>query len=221
MSPELALSVGLSDKRFPETPEEADVLQDALLQEFEKLSLDEHEKVLFDLHGLSGVVEEDPENTPTKLKELEAALDNTPENEAYLEAKRLNPDYVRSKYLMYLRSELFDVPLTAEKIAQHFEMKRKYFGGGEILARNIRQSDLTPQDIANVRTGFLQMSPVRDSAGRVTLYMGTVYDRRDFEPIPMVSPHSVYSINSVHPSNPSSSRCRTEQFFIVVRYWKA
>jgi len=49
----------------------------------------------------------------------------------------------------------------------HFETKKRLFGGGEILAREILQSDLTPVELDLLRGGYLQLLPSRDASGRV------------------------------------------------------
>lgn len=144
-TPDLALSVGLAPNRFPETREELEKAENALQQELEKLSLDEYERILFDIHGLPGHTPEEPEDTSTVLAALENELESIklPERCAFDSARALNPEYVDgSRFrLMFLRAENFDAKAAAETIVTHFEVKKKIWGEGEILGREVFLDD--------------------------------------------------------------------------------
>lgn len=166
---ELAREAGLSTERFPKTHQEVAKAEDALAKELEKMSLDEQEKALFDVHGISHVeVEEDPQMVQESLNKLELAIEGIEKKDAYNEAKFLNESYVTSKdfRMLFLRGEDFDIEVAAQTIVYHFELKKELFGNGEILAREVMQSDLEPADRYIVESGIYQLCSERDASGR-------------------------------------------------------
>jgi len=183
---ELAMSAGLPIFRFPETDEEASRAEDVLSKELAKLSLAEHEKIIFDLHGIpttrtgtSSVVgdEEDPQIQSELLQALQEELDVKLSSSkiradycsAYKEARFLNPSYATDSRLcwQFLRANQYCVEAAVEAILAHYEAKKRLFGGGEILAREVHQSDLSSDDIKCLRQGHVQLLPTRDASGRV------------------------------------------------------
>lgn len=159
---------GLSADRYPESEKEIEIAEKILCAELEKLSLIDHEQALFDIHGLPQYHNEDPPNIDKYLQELEKELRMIEDKEAYDYAKYLNEDYVNdpSFRLMFLRSDLFDPRLAAQRMVYHFELKKELFGDGDILVRDVCLSDLNPSDIAALESGFLQVLRQRDAAGR-------------------------------------------------------
>jgi hypothetical protein len=175
----LAEKFGLAKDRFPTTAQEAARTEEALAHEMNNLSLDEHERILFDMHGLAKVDDEDPECLDAPLEELENELRRIPEKPAYDQALYINEEYVRCRKfrLMFLRAERFDVKLAAQNIVDHFQRKRDLFGTGEVLAREVRLSDLHEDDVACLNSGFLQVLPSRDGAGRAVVFLAPGYKR--------------------------------------------
>lgn len=172
---ELAKSAGLATDRFPETKHEADIAEDVLAKELAALSLEEHEKALFDVHGISGAPEESDELLEQKLLEFDVEISKIKHKDAYNIAKSLGPDYVDSRELrlMFLRSELFEATAAAEKLVLHFERKRELFGQGDVLGRDVRQSDLSEKERKILESGFFQALPSRDAAGRCIFVLNT------------------------------------------------
>lgn len=168
-------AAGLPIARFPETNQEADVAEELLAQAMAKMSMDEHEKIILDMHGVVSVEkDEDPTTIERKLKELQLEVEATVQkDDAYLLAKEMNESYVtnRNFCLMFLRHEKFHVKSTAKLILQHFQVKQKLFGNGEILARDVRQSDLGSKNLALLESGCFQILPNRDVAGRALFFM--------------------------------------------------
>jgi hypothetical protein len=164
----LAKSAGLPVDRFPETEEEAKRAEEVFEQALEKLSLNEHETCIFDIHGITPAEEEETSMVEAKLRELELRLEKIEEKEAYNLACQMNPDYVCSRAfrLMFLRSEKFNVESSAALMVKHFDIKRMLFGDGDVLAREVRQSDLNEKDRIMLESGFCQILPTRDAAGR-------------------------------------------------------
>lgn len=198
--PELARSNGLADNRFPETIDEAEIVEDVLAKELDKLSLDEHEKILFDVHGIAQNHDEDPDKIEESLKCLEEEIQKINEKEVYLEAKSMNPDYVsnRSFRLMFLRSEKYDPKVAAEVIVEHFYVKKLLFGGGEVLARNVRMDDLDQETQEVLESGFSQILPKKDAAGRTVLVLcptfAQKYSKNDLVS-PLVSPSTANAMS--------------------------
>jgi hypothetical protein len=164
---------GMPQDRFPVTPQEVDEAEEILANELSALSLEEHEKILFDVHGISLVQDEDPPFLEAKFAELEAELQKIRNKFAYENAKYLNSSYVDDPAfpLMFLQSERFDTKLAAQRLVRHFEIKRELFGNGDILAREVRLSDLTKDDMETLESGFLQVLPTRDAAGRIIIFL--------------------------------------------------
>ncbi|CAB9517664.1 Transfer protein [Seminavis robusta] len=161
---------GLSLERFPQSSDEAALVDRLLADEIEKLSLEEKELNTFDLFGMAQETK-DPENMDELLKELELEIRKIPRRKAYEKAKYLNEEYVmdRDFRLKFLRSDDFDVQSSAQRIVQHFEVKLELFGDGPALARNVLMSDLSEDDMKALKTGAWQLLPERDAAGRLVL----------------------------------------------------
>lgn len=162
---------------------ESNSAEETLERELAALSLNEHEMILFDLHGISQVIEEDPLTIETKLQELEEAVENIPSKDAYNLALQRNKEYVTNKdfRLLFLRSQRFNVPLAAQFLVFHFELKRNLFGDGEVLVRDIRQSDLIhPEEQEILHEGLLQVMPKRDASDRpVMIVSGNIVKSAD------------------------------------------
>lgn len=165
---ELAKTAGLPVERFPETLQEGQLAEDIILQGLEKLSLNQHERILFEVHGLSPDQDEDVPFLNEKLQELDKELDTIVIKESFDLARKQNPSYVSSQdfRLMFLRCHLFDCQKAALAMVQHFEVKQKLFGTGDVLGRDLCQSDLSPTDMQLLESGFIQVLPEQDASGR-------------------------------------------------------
>ena len=85
-SPELAQAAGLAMDRFPATQEEVAKAEQVLADELQKLTLQEHEQILFSVHGLPRcTLEDDSVAMEARLNDLEMELDkiNTKDREVY------------------------------------------------------------------------------------------------------------------------------------------
>jgi hypothetical protein len=172
-SPDLAVSNGLAADRFPETEDEVRQASEVLAKELEKLSLDEHEKILFDVHGITRTEhEEDASSLDAGLIQLEIEVQNIKQDrDAFDLARSMNPAYVDNpKFrIMFLRGESYVAKAAAETLVSHFAAKEHLFGNGEILARDVRLSDLSRWDRGLLELGFTQVLPTRDAAGRTVV----------------------------------------------------
>eukprot|EP00934_Nitzschia_sp_Nitz4_P002787 Nitzschia sp. Nitz4//scaffold376_size14603//12927//14524//NITZ4_008923-RA/size14603-augustus-gene-0.15-mRNA-1//1//CDS//3329549667//2777//frame0 len=163
---------GVPSHRFPETSEEADKIEQLVEESIRKMRMDEHEKIMFDVHGFTQY-QEDPKVVDSSVEELESELNkiDAEAKQAYLLAISKNEEYVRSRRfrLIFLRYSNFDVKAAAKKIQQHFEVKRELFGDGDILARDVRQSDLSEADKLFLDAGKFRILPIPDLAGRTVV----------------------------------------------------
>ena len=121
------------------------------------------------VHGIGNVDDLDDEEFQEKLRKMEEELDKIAEKAAYDLVKSRCPGYVNDKKFrrMFLRSNEFDPAKAAATMVSHFETKRMVYGDGEILCRDVRQSDLNEVDMEFLRSGALQVIPSRDAAGRM------------------------------------------------------
>jgi hypothetical protein len=119
-------------------------------------------------YGVSDAVEETPEFLEANLAKLEIELVNITKNkEAYLQAAAEDNGYARCRKfrLKFLRAESFDVKKAAERLARFFKEKLRLFGS-ELLAKDIKLSDLDKNDISCLESGIGQLLPQKDRAGR-------------------------------------------------------
>jgi hypothetical protein len=146
-------------------PDETEAL---FAQELNKLSMQERDEVLQDIHGVSDIIDEEPTFVRKRFEELEDELSKICDKQAYLQAKLQNEEYVTNEkiLLMFLRADEFQVKLAAARIVAFFEAKLDLFGPDK-LGRDIRLSDLNEDDMRCLESGYAQVLPERDRAGRV------------------------------------------------------
>ena len=108
----LAERFGLAKDRFPKTPEEIASAENALLSELGNLSLEEQERILFDVHGIDttasaivasdgvgedyDIINRDPEaHVDNLLQEMDDEIRKLPaDKSAYELAMYFNEEYV-------------------------------------------------------------------------------------------------------------------------------
>jgi hypothetical protein len=129
--------------------------------------VEEREKVLEDIHGITPVVDEPREFIEACLALLEKELTNIPSKAAYDLASSMSKEYTSSIKirLMFLRADSFDPYKAASRMVRFFEEKYALFGADK-LTKDIVLADLDPDDIAALEKGFYQVLPEKDSAGR-------------------------------------------------------
>jgi hypothetical protein len=165
-------------------PKMSDVL---IAEELNKLTMKERDAVLHDLHGVADIVDEKPGFVSDRLSLLDAELSNIPNNSAYNQALEMSPDYVmdRSFRIMFLRADGFKPEPAARRMASFFVQKGKLFGHDK-LTKKICLADLDEDAIDCLNTGYLQLLPARDRAGRAVC-MGISKLRRYRTEMSMVS----------------------------------
>ena len=135
---------------------------------FDKLSVEEREQALADLHGVADVVPETPEFVDRCLNQLRIAIGKIKQKRsAYDKAMFLSPRYVENREfrLMFLRCERFDIRKAAIRILKHFELKLELFGL-HCLGRNITFDDLDEDTKSMYMTGYHWMTDDYDRSGR-------------------------------------------------------
>ena len=122
-----------------------------------------------DRKGANSISVETPEMTSKALEELDTHLKGVLSfgETAIRQAYKQNPDYINdSKFrLAFLRSDRFDAKKASLRMVRHFDVKRKLFGLN-VLGRDIRQSDLSDDDIDFLNTGSIMISQYKDRHGR-------------------------------------------------------
>lgn len=162
---------GLLNGHWPHSEQEAKQAEEVLSEEIARLSLIEHEQAVFDVHGLPQFHNEDPPDVDMYLEQMDNEIHKIPNRHAYELAKYWDEEYVANPtfQLSFLRCDMFDPKVAAQRMVYHFERKRMLFGESEILGRDIRMSDLSLEDIVVLESGFFQVLPHRDTAGRLVL----------------------------------------------------
>mmetsp|Transcript_30209 Transcript_30209/g.63125 ORF Transcript_30209/g.63125 Transcript_30209/m.63125 type:complete len:542 (-) Transcript_30209:610-2235(-) len=171
---------------WPRDESELQQTETLIARELGNLSVEDHESILFDLHGVnsnnnSGETERASPSSQLLLAEMRNHLEAIPNKLAYDCAKQWNSAYVESEQfqMLFLRAVFMDPRAAAERIVMHFDVKSELFGPGEILGRDIKLSDLGPNDMITLRSGCLRVLPNRDLAGR-TVVMSSLRRRKIF-----------------------------------------
>ena len=146
---------------------------DAILaKQFNSLSMDEQNHILQEIHGVADAIHEAPEFVDQRLERMEYHIREIEDRGAYDKALYMAPNYVRDRKfrLQFLRADEFNAKAAANRIVRHFHEKQKLFDD-ELLGRDIAMSDLDDEDMEVMNTGYMQVLPVRDNAGRAIFCM--------------------------------------------------
>jgi hypothetical protein len=167
------LSKGLGRVSIRDIDEVSPQMSETLIaKELNRLSMQEREEVLGDLHGVSCIVDEMPQFVEETLCYMETEISQIPNSSkaAYLQALSVSPDYVkdRSLRLMFLRALRFDASAAAKQMVEFFEQKLKIFGPDK-LGREICYKDLDGDTIDCLNSGYMQLLSGRDRVGRSIL----------------------------------------------------
>jgi hypothetical protein len=129
--------------------------------------MQERDDVLHDIHGVASMVEESPALVEKSLNLLEQELSRIPQKSAFIKALSMSPEYVqnRSFRLLFLRAAQFDAKDAARRMVGFFEQKLRVFGSTKLTTK-IRLSELDEDTIAYLETGYIQLLPGKDRAGR-------------------------------------------------------
>jgi hypothetical protein len=144
---------------------------DALLaRELNRLSMQEREQVNYDVHGVAELMPEGSEFISTRLVQLELELAKITEKVAYSQALMQDPNFVKNRdfRIRFLRAGRFAAAEAAVRMVRHFQYKMELFGAGKMV-KDIEIDDLDSEDIKVLESGFIQLLPVRDRAGRAIM----------------------------------------------------
>jgi hypothetical protein len=144
-------------------------LDAVLAKELNELSLEQREKVYYDVHGVSEAVEETPESIRKSLQEIDLEISKIHPKAAYDRANEQNenPGYVNNPkfLLMFLRAANFDSKSAAERVVRFLDEKLKLFGPAK-LAKELHINDMDDENRKCLQSGVIQVLPLRDRAGR-------------------------------------------------------
>ena len=170
-----------------------------LAKELFELSFHSRESINEEIHGVRCLA---PAETPELLKaclwQLSVELEKIPfsEKQAYVQSQQLflNNRYVNDRKfrLMFLRCELFNATKAAIRLVRHLDFVLEIFHNKkELLGRPLRLDDLSPRSMKLLRSGYLQLLPVRDNSGR-RVFAVTAF-KTDYDVIDRVSRRALLS----------------------------
>jgi hypothetical protein len=147
------------------SPEDADTL---LANEMNRLTVQEREDVLYDVHGIRDIIQETPDFRQSKLAELDQELMNIPKKCAYERALEQSPSYVQNDdfRFLFLRADSWNATDAAQRMVAHFATKLDLFGKA-LLTETITQAHLPETSLKCLHIGYFQFLPFRDRSGRL------------------------------------------------------
>lgn len=142
-------------------------LSSLIASELTKLSLEDRVKALEEIHGVVENIEEDPEEIIRLIEQVKEELKRLRYKHAYEKAAFLSSTYVSNPefVLPFLRADNYNPRHAAIRLAEHFKFKLELFGE-HTLVRDIMYDDLTADEQLILNSGFVQMLPTLDTAGR-------------------------------------------------------
>ena len=150
-------------------PQEIDAL---LSKELMQLSFTDRNNISEEVHGVRSLaIEETPCVQDEALARLQYELVHCippSEKKAFDTAQSYSITYVndRNFRLRFLRAELFDAKLAAQRLTTYLDLLLKLFGM-EVLKRPLRTKDFKSKDEKSaLRGGLVQLLPYRDRSGR-------------------------------------------------------
>lgn len=142
-----------------------------------KLTREEREEGLYDLHGVAEAIQEEPSFVQKSLDQLQEQLTRIKLRPAYDKVLFLNPHYVMSRNfrLLFLRADRFDTAKAARRLVDHFELKLELFGY-ECLGRPITMENLDNDSKELFRSGAYWLTDSFDRSGRkILLFSDSLY----------------------------------------------
>jgi hypothetical protein len=144
-----------------------DDLSSLIASELTKMSLEDREKALEEVHGVVSDEDEDPEEMSKLLVQVKDELKRIRYKHAYEKAAFNSSSYVTDPefVLMFLRADNYQARPAAMRLVEHFKYKLVLFGE-DALVRDIMYSDLTDGDKSVLHSGLVQTTTLTDRAGR-------------------------------------------------------
>lgn len=166
------ISLKNGDARRKQQEDESSLI---MTEGFDKLSVEEREQALAELHGVVDNLKESPELVESSLGQLETEISKIKDRRsAYDRAMFLSPQYVSNRdfRLMFLRCERYNAQKAAVRLIKHFETKLELFGLDR-LGRDVRFDDLDEDAATMYMTGSQWFTKHYDRSGR-RLYLITL-----------------------------------------------
>lgn len=145
-------------------------------QELNRLTVEEREAALHDLHGVSstGPEDETPQIADNAVAEFRRLLEEERQLSSNSLLKLAEDQYPermnhRSFHLMFLRATDFDAQKAVHKLLLHLEQQSELFGSSKV-GKKIALADLSRDDIAALENGHLQLLREKDRSGRSVLF---------------------------------------------------
>ena len=153
-----------------------------LVKDLYSLAFVDREKVYEDVHGVSPKIIETPDLIESSLRDMDSEIGKIHHKPAYNIAASQDLGFVQGRKLriMFLRAERFDPKLAAVRYVAYFAWKLDIFAE-ELLCKDVHLKDLHPDAVANIRGGWQQILPVRDSRGRAILFCSAFRYRQHFK----------------------------------------
>mmetsp|Transcript_4589 Transcript_4589/g.10013 ORF Transcript_4589/g.10013 Transcript_4589/m.10013 type:complete len:378 (+) Transcript_4589:286-1419(+) len=145
-------------------------LSSLIASELSKLSLEDREKALEEIHGVNETNNEDPEEIKELLDQVKDELKRIRYKQAYEKAAFLSNAYVTDPELVifFLRADNYDARKAAIRLVEHFKHKLKLFGE-HTLVRDIMYDDLSEVAKSVLKSGFVVNLPTTDQSGRMVV----------------------------------------------------
>jgi hypothetical protein len=169
---------------LPQGQEDVDSLSqkidDLLSKELQSLSIQQRTKVQEEVHGVANLCPtENPAMIEEGLKSMQQHLDAIQDKHVYDQLSPLSYLHTREWRLRFLRCELHDSKMAAERLVRFTEYMHQEYDL-EVLERPLRLSDLETKcgpngkEVMNsFKSGHTQLLPFRDRSGRrvITLHV--------------------------------------------------
>mmetsp|Transcript_21198 Transcript_21198/g.29980 ORF Transcript_21198/g.29980 Transcript_21198/m.29980 type:complete len:376 (+) Transcript_21198:2-1129(+) len=145
---------------------------DALQQEHASLPREERMKIERERFGVEQEIIETPALISDSLAQLDEAIDEIPNKEAYDTAMFINAEHVQSEEfrIAFLRADHFDVEAAAERMVAYWERKVELFGVQKAFNPYVSFLDLKEEDYPALARGGVRLLPSRDDFGRALLF---------------------------------------------------
>jgi hypothetical protein len=144
-----------------------------LSKEIQSLSLQNRTRIQEEVHGVANLCpEENPVMIEEALKSIQLQLDAIRDKHVYDQLSPFSYLHTREWRLKFLRCELYDCKLAAERLVRFTEYMRQEYDL-EVLERPLRLSDLETKSgpigkevMTSFKSGHTQLLPFRDRSGR-------------------------------------------------------
>ena len=150
--------------------QENDAIENYLAASMNKLSVQDREKILEEVHGVAKPDPEEETTVAVKLLRLEAHLSSRKRGTAYERAEQADPYYTskRDFRIMFLRCNDYDPIAAAEQILRFFDMKQSLFGE-EMMTNQITLENLDDNVKKCLQAGYTQFLEQKDAVKRQIL----------------------------------------------------